>query len=98
MHSGTVKVSAWGRKKSKSFESSRTVKYSESSLTCTLIRDFKSAPVMVVDPLAAPVALASRARILLEKQGPEMFHDKYGTHYVAGFTTGVIGTHTMKRF
>jgi hypothetical protein len=54
----------------------------------SLMRSYKSDPILFADPISTRVELDKVASDWLKENGPKAFHEKYGTHYVAGYTVG----------
>jgi hypothetical protein len=87
---GNASIEGWGAKVSAAYETSTQTKYSETSITLSLRKSYISKPVTVIQPTKPEqkVALTDEAYNYLKTNGPIKFHNKYGSHFVSGYTFG----------
>jgi hypothetical protein len=67
-----------------------SVHVSTKTVTATVTMNYISEQIDMIDPACASqgVALDKEAGRVLKEEGPEKFHLKYGSHFVAGYTKG----------
>jgi len=97
---GGLSMEGWGASASVTVSATENMNLSTSSLTAVSSMRFLSEPIIALNPsnLDHELTLSPSAIELLETQGPDAFHERHGTHYIAGYMKGgyLIGSYTME--
>jgi hypothetical protein len=86
----TASMEGWGASGKVEYQDMSSVRVNTKTVTATVTMNYTSEQIDMIDPTCASqdVALLPEAGHVLKEQGPEKFHSKYGSHFVAGYTKG----------
>lgn len=84
-----IAVEAYGANISGSMQLDENSENSSNAVTLNLRRSYVSEPLLFADPTTnESVQLTDPAKDFLHRRGVEKFAERFGTHFIAGYTIG----------
>lgn len=92
-----IAVEAYGANISGSMQLDQNSENSSNAVTLNLRRSYVSEPLLFADPATNDsVQLTDPAKEFLERKGVEKFAERFGTHFIAGYTIGGLFSGTVR--